>query len=231
MMMLDRADTSATSKVEPKRALLRFERLPALYIHHDRLSQCLPRELSAKHRERLLNDKRLRSRLSKLLIQRFNLRPCALADLETPEGHFALLEGERLDEAIKRIGAIWHARTIAAIILASALKDLMSGLGRDIYRDALRDVDLAVGGIDQDIIGETPNIDQLFQNIVRDGQRCIRAWCDHQPASLADRLILKLDLNADPDQDRLKQFQDRGLIITDRVMISMVTGHQKRPHR
>ena len=231
MIMLNRADRSATSEVGPKRALLRFERLPALYIHGDRLSQCLPGELSSKHRDRLLNDKRLRSRLSKFLIERLNLRPCSLDDLATPEGQFALFEGEKLDEAIKRIGAIWHARTIAAIILASALKDLMGWLGRDIYRDALRNVDLGADCVDPDIIGDTPKVDQLRQNILRDGQHCIRAWSDHQPAALADRLTLKLDGTADEDRDMPEQFRDRGLMITDRVMLDMVAGEQKRPRQ
>lgn len=222
---MDRTNASATSKVGPTRALLRFERLPALYIHPDRLAQCLPQELRLKQRDRLLNTKRLGPRLSGLLMRRFELRPCSLHDFESSEGQFAQIEGEELALAIRRIGAIWHARSVAAIILARSLKDLVSRLGKETYREALRQADLAGADLDQGIAEGTPAIDRLSRNIDRDGQRCIRAWCEHQPISLAQRLILKLDPAADVEDDMQDRFRNRGVIVTDRVMMTMAGGH------
>lgn len=225
MIMRDRTQVSATFKVGPKRALLRFERLPAAYIHPERLSRCLPPNLPVKYRDQLLGAKRLRPRLSGLLTRRFNLPPCTAEELETPEGRFAQLEAAALDAAVRRIGAIWHARTIAAIILAASLKELIAWLGRDGHQEALRHGKLACVGVDRDIIGDKPDIDLLCKAIERDGRHCVVAWCRHQPASLAERLLLKLPPIEDVDGKSLERFRGQGLLIADRVMMEMVADH------
>lgn len=202
--------------------MLRFERLPATYIHPDRLSGCLPANLPAKYRDRLLHAKRLRSRLSIVLTERFSLAPCVAEDLDTPEGRFARLEGTDLVEAIRRIGAMWHARTIAAIILADSVRELIAWLGRDGYRSALRHVKRASADVNNDVVGEKPNIELLCQMIERDGERCVHVWCEHQPAFLAERLLLKLPPMAEIDDPSLEQFQDQGLLTTDRVIMEIM---------
>lgn len=222
MTMMDRSQASATCNVGPKRALLRFERLPAAYIHMHRLGDCLPGDLSAEYRDQLLQSKRLQLRLSGVLKKRFRLPPCVAEDLDTPEGRFAQLEGAALDGAIRRIGAVWHARSIAAIILADSLKELIAWLGRDGYRQALRHVSFASEVVDEEVIGDKPNIELLCQMIERDGQRCVNAWCDQQPAFLARRLLLKLPPLADIDEQSLEQFQDQGLMIADRVIMEIM---------
>ncbi|MGI9451461.1 MAG: SctK family type III secretion system sorting platform protein, partial [Geminicoccaceae bacterium] len=218
----DRSQASATFNVGPKRALLRFERLPASYIHPDRLSGCLSADLPAKYRDRLLEVKRLRLRLSDVLTRRFSLVPCVAEDLDTPEGRFALLEGAALDDAIRRIGAVWNARTIAAIILADCLKELVAWLGRDGYRQALRHVKLAPADVNNDVVGDKPDIELLCKTIERDGQYCVNAWCEHQPAFLARRILLKLPPIAEIDDQSFEQFQDQGLLITDRVIMEIM---------
>ena len=218
MIMMDRSQASATFNVGPKRALLRFERLPASYIHPDRLCGCLPAGLPSTYRDRLLEAKRLRLRLSAVLTRRFSLTPCTAEDLDTPEGRFALLEGAALDDAIRRIGAVWNARTIAAVILADCLKELVAWLGRDGYRQALRHVKRAPADVDRDIIGDKPDIERLCKTIERDGQYCVHVWCEHQPAFLARRILLKLPPIPEIDNPSLERFQDQGLLITDDVI-------------
>ncbi len=224
MIMHDRTEISATSDVGPKRALLRFERLPAAYVHPERLATSLPRNLQVRHRDQLLGSKRLQRRLSALLIRRFDLAPCKAEDLLTPEGRFAQLEGNALEANLRRIGAIWHARTIAAIILASALKELIAWLGRDGYREALGQVALAGADVDRDVIGDTPYIDHLRRIIERDGRRCVAAWCRHQPAFLANRLMLKLPPDAEDGNELQSRFEEQGVMIADRVMMKAVAG-------
>lgn len=222
--MVDRTEAQAVSKVGPKRAQLRFERLPASYIHPQRLSDCLPPNLPVSFRDKLLGSRRLQPRLSGLLTRRFYLPPCTADDFETPEGWFAQLEGQDLGMVIRHIGAVWHGRTIAAIILADQLKELIAWLGRDGHRAALRHVTLAGVDIDQEIIGDKPNVDLLCQAIERDGQRCVSAWCRHQTASLATRLLLKLPPVPSVDDEPLEPFREQGLLITDRVIMDMVAG-------
>jgi len=222
MTMMDRSQASATDNVGPKRALLRFERLPSAYIQLKRLSDCLPDNLPTEYRDRLLQTRRLQSRLSDVLMRRFHLPPCVAEELDTPEGRFAQLEGAALGGAIRRIGAVWHARSIAAVILADSLKELIAWLGRDGYRQALRHVRFACAGVNEDMIGDRPNIELLCQMIERDGQHCISAWCHHQPAFLAKRLSLKLPPLAEPDGQSFEQFQDQGLLIADRVIMEIM---------
>jgi hypothetical protein len=157
-------------------------------------------------------------------VRRFGLPPCVAEDLDTPEGRLAQLEGADLGRAVRRIGAVWHARTIAAIIIADSLKELISWLGREGYRGALRHVKLATADVDHDVIGEDkPNIEMLCEMIERDGQHCVHAWCHHQPAFLAKRLLLKMPPMVEIDDQSLEQFREQGLLIADRVMTEIMT--------
>lgn len=227
MIMSTGANASATSKFGPKRSLLRFERLPARYIHPARLRECLPPNLPGKVQDRLLRDKRLQPRLSAALVKRFDLKACAADDLKTPEGRFALLEGAALGVAVRRIGAIWHARSIAAIILADSLKELIAWLGRDGHRAVLRHVKLACIGVDRDIVGDKPKIDLLCELIERDGRHCIEAWCGQQQDCLAKRLLLKLPPIAAVDDRAHERFREQGVLIADRVMRELVADDGK----
>ena len=227
MTMIGQDQASAAVDVGPKRALLRFERLPAVYIHPERLSRCLPANLSVTYRDRLLRDRRLRLRLSDILTRRFGLPPCVEEELDTPEGRFAQLEGMDLGIVIRRIGAMWHARTIAAIILKDAVRQLVSWLGRGGYRSALRHVRYARADVIPDVVGDQPNIELLCRSIERDGEHCVSAWCRHQPAFLAERLLLKLPPLEELDDQSLEQIQEQGLLIADRVMMEIMAdgGH------
>ena len=215
----------AMRRVGPKRMLLRFDRLPGSYIHPERLSGCLPPGLPRTYLDRLMGMGRLKGRLSTVIERRFNLTPCTADDVETPAGRFARLEGRDLGAVVQRIGAIWHARSIAAVILAEPLKVLIDWLGRDGYRAALAHIELAQAEADKEIVGDKPDIDRLCLTIMQDGERCISAWCQKQPASLGRRLALKLPPEADLDERWPEGFREKGAAIADRVMKDMVERH------
>lgn len=215
----------------PHRARLRFERLPAAYCHPDRVGKLLPDGLPAGFRDQLMGSARLRLRLSSLLARRFALAPCCAGDLTTPEGRFAQLEGEDLTSALKRVGAIWHAKTIRKIILAEPLRHLIRQLGRDNHRAALRFIDLAadeeVPNADPSAADDDeqalPHVDKLLGKIERDGLIALNAWCQHQSAALAGRLRLKLPPCPEIDDQPPVSHQDRGLMIVDRVVMTLAT--------
>ncbi len=209
------------------RARLRFERLPAAYCHPERLAKLLPDGLPADFRDRLIGSTRLRLRLSFLLARWFQLAPCCAGELETPEGRFAQLEGAPLESVIRRIGAIWHARTVRKIILAEPLRQLIESLGRDNYQAALHFIDLAPEddaadqGADDDE-QDLPNVEDLLGWIERDGLIAVNAWCRHQPAALAGRLRLKLPPCPEVDDKPPASHQDRGLMIVDCVVQTLL---------
>lgn len=226
------AEPRSPSSLGPHRARLRFERLPAAYCHPDRVAKLLPDGLPAGFRDRLMGSARLRLRLSSLLARRFRLAPCCAGDLETPEGRFAQLEGEALKSALLRTGAIWHARKIRKFILAEPLRHLIDRLGRDNHRAALRFIDLAAEDdtADNDAGDRhaTPNVENLLGWIERDGLISVNAWCDHQPAALAGRLKLKLPPCPEVDEQPPASHQDRGLMIVDRVVMTLAAEPQPR---
>ncbi|MGI9490612.1 MAG: SctK family type III secretion system sorting platform protein [Geminicoccaceae bacterium] len=215
------------------RARLRFERLPAAYCHPERIAKLLPDGLPAGFRDRLIGSARLRHRLSSLLARWFRLAPCCAGELETPEGRFAQLEGAPLENALSRVGAIWHARKIRKIILAEPLRHLIESLGRDNYRAALRFIDLAAEddaadeGADDDAQA-LPDVENLLGRIERDGLIAMNAWCHHQPAALAGRLKLKLPPCPEVDDQPPASHRDRGVMIVDCVVMTLLTEPQTR---
>lgn len=177
------------------RTRLRFEHLPSAYCQEAVIDEMLQNTLPDRLRARLTGSARLRVRLSGLIKARFDLEPCTSDDLATPAGRFASLEGEALDNALRRIGAIAEARAIRSVILKPALRELIERLGRDTHRCALRFVDLAPeagSDRDNDDNDATFSIDGLITTIDRAGLIAARSWSESQPKALAKRLQLKL---------------------------------------
>ncbi|MEM8948508.1 MAG: SctK family type III secretion system sorting platform protein [Pseudomonadota bacterium] len=226
---------TARRKPGHHRARLRFERLPGVYCHPERIASLLPEGLPIGFRDRLIGSKRLRVRLSALLARRFRLAPCCAGDLDTPEGRLAQLEGEPLQNAIQQAGAIWHAKTIRKIILSEQLRRLIELLGRDNHRAALRFIDLAAdddgtrgpfGGDDQPPL----DVEKLLGRIERDGLVAVNAWCRHQPASIAGRLKLKLPPCPEADGDLSADHEELGLRIVDRVVMTLAEAPPNAVH-
>lgn len=206
----------------PLRAKLRFERLPAAYCHPGRIGALMPEGLPVIFRDRLQASTRLKLRLSDLITERFQLQACTADDLATPEGRFVQLEGDDLESAVRRIGAIWHAHKIRKIILKDTLRDLIQQLGRDTHRAALRFIDLAPKDDD-----DAPDVETLLGWIERDGLIAVNAWCRHQPACLGERLRLKLPPCPDVDDEPPASHRDRGLLIVDRVVMTLMSENRE----
>ncbi|MEM7042315.1 MAG: SctK family type III secretion system sorting platform protein [Pseudomonadota bacterium] len=210
----------------PLKARLRFERLPAAYCHPERIQRLLPDGLPAQFRDRLLASTRLRFRLSSILAERHALQACGPDMLATPAGRFAQLEGEVLQSALRRIGAIWHARTLRTFILAEPLRQLMDRLGRDNYQAALRSIDLApeTAPDETDDGDRSPDADRLVDLIERDGLIAVNAWCHQQPAALGARLKLKLRPCPEVDGEPPASLRELGPKIVDRVAMEIAHG-------
>jgi hypothetical protein len=221
MTMTLTGDMSATPGGGPHMKRLRFDRLPAVYMHPDRLNGLLPVGISPELKERLRQSSRLHHRLSAVLDRRFELKPSGGNDLDTPEGRFVQLDGEALVAMIRRAGAIWHANTISAIILAQPLRRLVSWLGRDNHRVALRHVQLSTTDAEDAFLGDEPDIEGLCLAIERDGLICINAWSRHQPEALAKRLRLKLPPGVAVDDMPPATHREQGTLIVDRIIMTM----------
>lgn len=217
------AEDPMAGSTQPYRDRLRFERLPAAYCHPERLCSLLPQALPTSFRDRLARSARLRLRLSALLTRRFQLSPLESTSLATSAGRFAQLEGAALEDALRKIGAIWQARNIRKIILKAPLRELVERLGRDNHRAALRFIDLTPEpASDRDAFSiETPDIDKLMAWIERDGLLAVNAWCRHQPAPLAERLLLKLPPGPEVDDTPPARYLDCSITIVDRVITSL----------
>ncbi|MGI9437693.1 MAG: SctK family type III secretion system sorting platform protein, partial [Geminicoccaceae bacterium] len=229
--MAGQSNLSATAAIVPKRLQLKFERMPAAYIHPLRLGHCLPAELPEAFRDRLLHTPRLQQRLSALIAWKFTLPSGGIDQLTSSSdplpcapARFAMLEGGALETATRSIGAIWHRQTIAKIILAEPLRRLTTWLGRDIYREALGygACGNAETGSDEHPFADTPDIQALCQAIERDGQRCVLAWSDRQPAALAARLRIKLPPDAEIDGEPARLFRSLGPAIVEHVIETMM---------
>ena len=219
-----------TPRATPYRDLLRFERLPAAYCHPERLGTFLPDGLPQDFRDRLSRSTRLRRRLSELLIRRIGLSPLTLKDLATAEGRFVQLEGDALQDALKKVGAIWQARNIRRIILKAPLRELIERLGRDNHRAALRTVNHTPKDASEReaFSPETPDIDELMNWIERDGLLAVNAWCRHQPAALAQRLRLKLPPGPETDGKPATRYLDCGPKIVNRVVMMLPAFNKNR---
>lgn len=223
-----------TKSAHPQRDRMRFERLPSAYCHPERLGRFLPESLPTSFRDRLVESARVRLRLSKWLTRRFNLSPLAPEDLATPEGRFAQLEGQALEDTLRRIGAIWQARNIRKIILKAPLRELVERLGRDNHRVALRLIELTPEpASDRDAFSiETPDIDKLMAWIERDGRIAVNAWCRFQPAPLAERLRLKLPPGPEIDDVPPTRYLESSQTIVDRVIMSLpAAGRDDHPNQ
>ncbi|MEZ5932782.1 MAG: SctK family type III secretion system sorting platform protein [Alphaproteobacteria bacterium] len=214
----------------PHKARLRFERLPAAWCHPDRLAGLLPQGLPAGFQGRLQGSPRLRLRLSALLTRRFALEPLGARDLATPEGRFARLEGEALQSALRRIGAIWHARALRNVILQDELRRLIERLGRGNHRAGLRRTDLAPSDDreSEDAADDAPDVDTLIARIERDGLLALNAWCCLQPASLAARLRLKLPPCSEADDEPPASHREHGPRIVDAVVAMLAAEAEAR---
>lgn len=78
-------------------------------------------------------------------------------------------------------GAVWHARAVLRLLDGAALRAFVAEAGEAPRAAALRWHAMA-GGADTD--------GPLGAAVARDGWRCLRAWCEAQPAAVSRRVAL-----------------------------------------
>ncbi|MGY3450528.1 SctK family type III secretion system sorting platform protein [Bradyrhizobium sp. USDA 4353] len=166
----------------PSLQLPEFCRLPANYVHPQRLAACVP-DIPPALAERLRSVARLRSKLSDIVARHAGLEPCGGCAANESAASWPL---DRLMQLADRAGAIWHAQSLRSIILGRTLAQVLAGFDADLRDVAIRHLALAPP--------DGPQIApaDLAQAIRSDGMHCLTAWIAELPACARSRLILKL---------------------------------------
>ncbi|HET8726425.1 MAG TPA: SctK family type III secretion system sorting platform protein [Alphaproteobacteria bacterium] len=181
--------STAAARFEPSLlAPVRFEHLPAAYIHPDHLVANLPAGVGADAAARLQACTRLRYRLSALLRERLALPSCGPDAFAAPDRRAALLDWPALEQAARASGAVWHRPALQRIVIAEPLRLLVSRIGQPAYAFALscpRPADLP----DE----QTPSEPGALAAAIEEaGLRCLFWWCEALPRAIALRVRLKL---------------------------------------
>lgn len=129
---------------------------------------------------RLLRSPRLASRASAALARR--LGAGSLAELSAENRRLALASTERLARTAIFSGAVWHGRRVRAVVLASEIAALTARHGEAVRTMALRFAALSPNSVAGD---------ELAEDIVHDGARCLAAWIETLPNWVAARVRLK----------------------------------------
>ncbi len=162
-----------------------FLEQPADYADPERLASCFGGTISAAACAKMLATERLRPRLSKLLCDHYQLAYPA-DRLPSADEAIALSPAERFNEIAARAGAIYWADAIAGTILGRQAAILQEQLGASLCQFAVANRDLAGP------VRTIEPIEGLGERVRMDGWRCVAAWCHALPASIGQRIRLKL---------------------------------------
>lgn len=163
---------------------------PARYAKADRLSQCFGAEISPSGCEFLLRSGRLRSRLSRRLIEHYQLPEPIDGALPDQDQRIALLAADELHDLALRSGAIFWSGSIAGIIEKERAAALQSQLGNEITTFSLRHRDLSAR------VQPLPPIDRLPSQVSTDGWLCFLGWLTVVPDAVSARVRLKFSNDA-----------------------------------
>lgn len=180
-----------------------------------RVAAALGLPLSDATRARLIATPRLAPRLLGLVARHEGLMPWQ-DELIDPQARWLM----RLDQAGLRYaglaaGALWHARSLRAMIMAKPRAQLLEALGEAVYGFAVAHVELAA---EEGVIAEP---EALLDAIGRDGTRCLAAWGEVLPAPAAPWFRLKLPEDAPPPEERHRV---HGLVIIACIRDQLLTG-------
>ncbi len=147
------------------------------------LGSALPDALLA----RLLASRRIEARLAALLARRRRLPAWSEAALPRPIMAAALLAAAEPERLAGLVGAVFHGRAIARVILASERRALAEALGPEAHALAVRHATLAAPAAEG-----VETLADLLAAARQDGQACLAAWVETLPPVLAERLVWRL---------------------------------------
>ncbi len=162
--------------------------LPAHMVHPSHFAALFP-ELGPAAIDRLRNCARLSMRLAGQISVGGALPPAMEA--AGPE-RLALLSPERIGEAGRFMGAVWHGRALQSCIDAEFVSEVDARLGQAVRRFGLRHAALAAADSPPGSPGE------LADAIVADGLACLVAWRERLSDSYRHLASLKLPCHGLP---------------------------------
>jgi hypothetical protein len=166
---------------DPNEEVRRLESSLAAGIPVDRLTALIAPGMPSAVMERLLEQPRFKSRLSRMMMARLDLPHDMSPDLR-----FAAFGAGEMKVAVCAAGAIWHHHVIRQVIAKSALHSLIDAIGERAHAIALSSGDLAVTPT------TTPSVANLVCSIQRAGFGCVEAWLATVDAPIAELARLKL---------------------------------------
>lgn len=166
---------------DPNEEVRRMESSLAAGIPVDRLTALIAPGMPSTVMERLLEQPRFKSRLSRMMMTRLDLPHDMSPDLR-----FAAFDASEMKVAICAAGAIWHHHVIRQVIAKSALHSLVDAISERAHAIALANADLAVTP------STMPSVANLVCSIQRAGYGCIEAWLHVVDAPIAELARLKL---------------------------------------
>jgi hypothetical protein len=150
----------------------------------ERLARLLGHAVSAELVEHIQSDARGRAGLDRLLAVRFGPLP----PLDFVQRFVAGLSSEQLTGLALDLGAIWHARSIACVVIGREVRELVAAIGAERRLLALKSL-----AFSPDLEGSGTLLPRMIAALIpADGAACLSAWCACQPSPLTARLRLKL---------------------------------------
>lgn len=175
----------------------RFADTPSLDAHPSRVAELFGGALGADQAGRLARRPRFAERLSGLLARRHGFgaaqRPADIRDLA-----IALSSGDEIAALARRAGAVCWADPIAREVRAAEVAALKEAIGDDAYAAALAHRDEALPAVALGIDG-APDRATILTGVAGSARQCLGGWLASQSAEIAQRVRLRLPVEAVAD--------------------------------
>jgi hypothetical protein len=194
-----------------------FMQKPALYAAAGRLTPCFGGSIGEKGCARMLAAGRLEGRLSRLLLEHYQLSDAAPDTgprMDETDRTIALANADRLGEIALYAGAVYWAAPLAGAIRRETTAALHAQLGTALCEFAIVNRDLA--GPEQPI----EPVEGLRERVEADGWRCLAAWCCAVAQEVGTRVRLKLAPLPQLDDPVPAPFAETGPAIVRRVAVA-----------
>jgi hypothetical protein len=189
-----------------------FRSQPAAYAHPRRIAGAFANAIDEGVASKLAAERRFWDRLSVVLGETYELSDGSGAPPPEPTRRLILASSADLMGWVRRFGAVYWARAIAGVIESKAVVALKEALGDETYVVALAHRELA--GPERAL----PAPEQFDAGILSAGLRCLAAWCNTQPAWIAQRIRLKVPDGTEFDESVVAPFDEAGPRIVERVI-------------